>query len=114
LRRIFKLPPPSEGPMKGGVRVELGRRVYVVLEDGREVEVPGLYAVRVRRGYVLVVADLALTPQGLADYVAKLEGKLEDAAAWALRGALESQITDEAWEWALNALERGEAKVIVK
>jgi hypothetical protein len=97
-----------------GVKVELAKKVYVVLKDGREVEVPGLHAVRVRRGYVLVVADIALTPQGLADYVAKLEGKLEDAAAWALRGALEGSITDEAWEWALNALERGEAKVVVK
>jgi hypothetical protein len=101
-----------------GVKVELGRRVFVVLGGGREVEVPGLYAVRVgrglRRGYVLVVADIALTPKGLADYVAKLEGRLEDAAAWALRGALEGSITDEAWEWALSALERGEAKVVVK
>jgi len=61
-----------------------------------------------------VVADIALTPQGLVHYVAKLEGRLEDAAAWALRGALASQITDEAWSWALDALERGEAKVIVK
>jgi len=101
-----------------GVKVELAKRVCVVLGDGREVEVPGLYAVRVgrclRRGYVLVVADIALTPQGLVDYVAKLEGRLEDAAAWALRGALESQVTDEAWRWALSALERGEAKVVVK
>jgi hypothetical protein len=50
----------------------------VVLGGGREVEVPGLYAVRVgrclRRGYALVVSDIALTPQGLAGYVAKLEG----------------------------------------
>ena len=101
-----------------GVKVELAKKVFVVLGDGREVEVPGLYAVRVgrglRRGYVLVVADLALTPQGLADYVAKLEGRLEDAAAWALRGVLESQVTDEAWRWALSALERGEARVVVK
>ena len=101
-----------------GVKTELAKKVYVVLKDGREVEVPGLHAVRVgrglRRGYVLVVADIALTPQGLVDYVAKLEGKPEDAAAWALRGALAGSITDEAWEWALNALERGEAKVVVK
>jgi hypothetical protein len=101
-----------------GVKVELAKRVYVVLKDGREVEVPGLHAVGVgrglRRGYVLVVADIALTPQGLVHYVAKLEGRLEDAAAWALRGALEGSITDEAWRWALNALEHGEAKVIVK
>ena len=101
-----------------GVKVELAKRVYVVLGDGREVEVPGLYALKarrcLRRGYVLVVADIALTPQGLADYVAKLEGRLEDAAAWALRGALESQVTDEAWRWALSALERGEARVVVK
>jgi hypothetical protein len=96
------------------VKVELAKRVYVVLKDGREVEVPGLYALKARRGYVLVVADIALTPQGLADYVAKLEGRLEDAAAWALRGALEGSITDEAWRWALSALERGEAKVVVK
>jgi hypothetical protein len=87
--------------------------VYVVLRDGK-VEVPDPHAVRVRRGYVLVVADIALTPQGLADYVARLEGRLEDAAEWALRGALASQITDEAWSWALSALERGEAKVVVK
>jgi len=97
-----------------GVKVELAKRVYVVLGDGREVEVPGLYALKARRGYVLVVADIALTPQGLADYVAKLEGRLEDAAEWALRGALASQVTDEAWRWALSALERGEAKVVVK
>jgi len=101
-----------------GVKVELAKRVFVVLGDGREVEVPGLYAVMVgrclRRGYVLVVADIALTPKGLADYVAKLEGRLEDVAEWALRGALASQVTDEAWRWALNALERGEAKVVVK
>jgi len=93
-----------------GVKVELAKKVYVVLEDGREVEVPGLYALKARGSYVLVVADIALTPQGLADYVARLE----DAAAWALRGALESQVTDEAWRWALSALERGEAKVVVK
>jgi hypothetical protein len=101
-----------------GVKVELAKRVFVVLGDEREVEVPGLYALKVgrglRRGYVLVVADIALTPQGLVDYVAKLEGGLEDAAAWALRGALESQVTDEAWRWALSALERGKAKVVVK
>ena len=97
-----------------GVKVKLAKRVYVVLGDGREVEVPGLYALKVRRGYVLVVADIALTPQGLADYVARLEGRLEDAAEWALRGALASQVTDEAWRWALSALERGEAKVVVK
>ncbi|MCC6050164.1 MAG: hypothetical protein LM580_05635 [Thermofilum sp.] len=98
----------------GGVKVELAKRVYVALKGGREVEVPGLYALKARRGYVLVVADIALTPQGLVDYVAKLEGRLEDAAAWALRGALAGSITDEAWEWALSALERGEAKVVVK
>jgi hypothetical protein len=96
------------------VKAELAKKVYVVLKDGREVEVPSLYALKARRGYVLVVSDIALTPQGLVDYVAKLEGRLEDAAAWALRGALASSITDEAWEWALNALERGEAKVVVK
>jgi hypothetical protein len=32
----------------------------------------------------------------------------------ALRGALEGSITDEAWRWALSALERGEAKVVVR
>jgi len=57
----------------------------VALKGGREVEVPSLYALKARRGYVLVVSDIALTPQGLAGYVAKLEGRLEDAAAWALR-----------------------------
>ncbi|MCC6050780.1 MAG: hypothetical protein LM580_08740 [Thermofilum sp.] len=97
-----------------GVKVELAKKVYVVLGDGREVEVPGLYALKARRGYIFVVADIALTPQGLTDYVAKLEGRLEDAAAWALRGALAGSITDEAWEWALSALERGEAKVVAK
>jgi len=97
-----------------GVKVELAKRVYVVLGDGREVEVPGLYALggaarlRARGG------GHRADPQGLADYVAKLEGRLEDAAAWALRGALEGSITDEAWRWALSALERGEAKVVVK
>jgi hypothetical protein len=34
--------------------------------------------------------------------------------SFVLGGALESSVTDEAWSWALSALERGEARVVVK
>jgi len=102
------------------VKVKVGGKLYVVFErKGRvwEVEVPGVYVVPLRhprdRAYAFTV-DVASDKGELVDVGLLLVGAPEQIAKWALEGAVEGPILDEAWLWALEALREGRARVEVR